>query len=122
MSKGYTKAFASTAPVAPAVAFPHGPIGAAWDWTAMTLVLAECVPVEVCAGEPQFLGEKCRASTTHAANANLAWRWNESWLASAVIGTRERGKAGPDSWQVEHLAQTVAVFFLGGGQSASTEE
>lgn len=35
MSSGYTRAFASTAPVAPAVALPQGPMGTDLDCTAM---------------------------------------------------------------------------------------
>lgn len=34
-SRGYTKALASTAPAAPAVARPHGPIGAGLERFAM---------------------------------------------------------------------------------------
>ena len=35
ISKGYTRALARTAPVAPAVAFPQGPIGTGLDMTAI---------------------------------------------------------------------------------------
>lgn len=42
-SSGYTRAFASTAPVAPAVALPQAPIGAALDWIAILVVSREKV-------------------------------------------------------------------------------
>jgi hypothetical protein len=38
MSKGYTSAFAMTAPVAPATANPQGGITASFDWPAIAIL------------------------------------------------------------------------------------
>jgi hypothetical protein len=43
MSRGYTIAFARTAPVAPAIALPHGDSGAAFGGGAIWLSEAQCL-------------------------------------------------------------------------------
>jgi hypothetical protein len=78
MSRGYTSAFAMTAPVAPATARPHGGIKASFDCPAIATLGGEDTYFNVC-GCPNFYAQNSHGAVLRgtALDFSVARAWGD---------------------------------------------